>query len=88
MKQKILLSIVILFTTLIAWTQPNNYYYYYKTQQSPVTLSEKDMFVKFLPNLTNTQKLSAINQGQVDIIGSDPNSLPDVVRLRSRILQR
>jgi Subtilase family/Secretion system C-terminal sorting domain len=88
MKQKILFSVVILFTTLIAWTQPNNYYYYYRTQQSPVTLSEKDMYVKFLPNLTNTQKLAAINQAQVDIIGSDPNSLPDVVRLRSRILQK
>jgi subtilisin family serine protease len=88
MKYKIYTLAFTVFVILKCFSQPSNSFYYYKNQPVALTFSNKEMFVKFLPNLSNSQKASLINQAQVDLIDGDLNNIADVVRLRSRTLQR
>jgi subtilisin family serine protease len=71
----------------MSYAQSNNSSYYYKGQQILITLSEKIMFVKFISGLTNSQKQSLITQAQVDLQNADWNDIPDLVQLKSKILQ-
>lgn len=88
MKTKTFTLLIALFTTITAWTQATNNYYYYKNQQTSITLSEKVMFVKFLPNLSNSQKQNLITQAKVDLMNADWNNIPNLIQAKSRILQR
>jgi subtilisin family serine protease len=54
----------------------------------PITVSEKIMFVKFIPGVSNSQKQGLITQAQVDLQNADWNDIPDLVQLKSRILQQ
>lgn len=72
----------------VGYTQSFSSYYYYKGQQVSISLSEKIMFVKFIPGITNNQKQGLITQAQVDLQNTDWNNIPDLVQLKSRILQQ
>lgn len=89
--KKLLYSTLLITLTLavpVSYAQNNNTYYYYKGLPTSLTLSEKVMFVKFIPGLTNTQKQNLIIQAQVDLLSADWDEIPDLAELKSRILQQ
>ena len=77
MKMRILILTLSLLVSKSGLSQQT--YYYYNNQQTPVTLSETYLFVKFTPGLNNTQKLETITNAGAALYQTDTNNIPNVV---------
>ena len=83
MKMRILILTLSLLVSKSGLSQQT--YYYYNNQQTPVTLSETYLFVKFTPGLNNTQKLETITNAGAALYQTDTNNIPNVVKIKSTI---
>jgi hypothetical protein len=68
--------------------QPNSYNYYYKGQAKPITLSEKVMIAKFEAGTTIAAKQQVISSANVELLNGTMSEIPDIVQLKSKVLQR
>lgn len=49
-------------------------------------ISTRIVFMHFMPNLTNTEKQNLISNAALDLVSGNPTSIPDYVKLQSRII--
>lgn len=85
MKRKILLLLFSIFVIKFSMAQTPGKYYY-SGQATSMSFSNRVLFVKFTPTLTNTQKLSIITNASVDLLNATSENIPDYVKLQSRII--